>query len=415
MECFEKTLNYTSPGHGGWGIVRVAALVPEGHLLFVCPSACFRHGALGAIQHGYKNKASYLYLTPAEVIQGYDDVIIEGVAELIKRKKSSLKVIFVFVACIDDFIGTDVEAICKQLSKKYSDITFCASHMNPIASDTKRPPLVTTYNAMMSALKIPEVKTDTANLLGNFVSIPKECELFDVLRHYGINEMKQLEDYKTYDGFSKMAESKINLVLSPIAVFTSDNLDQRLGTKSIKAYVSYDMDEVKKAYDTIYDQLNATSKYDLTEVEIQTNKEIELTLKELNNREIIVSEGAVLRPFSLAYSLLKSGFNVTEVVSQQVIPVDKEAFDNIMEQYPKVEIKQPQHYRAVYRETSRNEKLAIGFEGAYLENCEHVVNLNGDEGMYGYMGIRTLMQMMRKANVEKVDLRKLIEVYGAVV
>lgn len=47
--CFEKTLHYTSPGHGGWGIIRVAALIPESYLLFICPSACFRHGALGAI------------------------------------------------------------------------------------------------------------------------------------------------------------------------------------------------------------------------------------------------------------------------------------------------------------------------------------------------------------------------------
>ena len=39
---YSKTcsLHYVSASHGGWGIVRMAALVPEAHLLFVCPSAC---------------------------------------------------------------------------------------------------------------------------------------------------------------------------------------------------------------------------------------------------------------------------------------------------------------------------------------------------------------------------------------
>lgn len=29
MSCFENTLCYTAPSHGDWGIVRIAALVPE--------------------------------------------------------------------------------------------------------------------------------------------------------------------------------------------------------------------------------------------------------------------------------------------------------------------------------------------------------------------------------------------------
>lgn len=42
--CFENTLHYSSPGHGDWGVVRIGMLAPESVQLFVCPSACGRHG-----------------------------------------------------------------------------------------------------------------------------------------------------------------------------------------------------------------------------------------------------------------------------------------------------------------------------------------------------------------------------------
>ena len=31
LNCFENMLSYTAPSHGDWGIVRIAALVPETH------------------------------------------------------------------------------------------------------------------------------------------------------------------------------------------------------------------------------------------------------------------------------------------------------------------------------------------------------------------------------------------------
>ncbi len=81
----EDTLLYTSPAHGDWGIVRVCALVPESYMLFVCPFACGRHGALGAIDQGYKNQLSYLYIKEKDIIEGYDDMIINGSRELLRR------------------------------------------------------------------------------------------------------------------------------------------------------------------------------------------------------------------------------------------------------------------------------------------------------------------------------------------
>ena len=82
-KLFNSTVHYCSPAHGGWGVVRVAMLVPESYQLFVCPSACGRHGALGAIEHGNKERLSYLYIDEADIVSGsYEDLILEGVDAL---------------------------------------------------------------------------------------------------------------------------------------------------------------------------------------------------------------------------------------------------------------------------------------------------------------------------------------------
>lgn len=106
MSCcnsFGKTLHYVSPAHGGWGVVRIAALVPESHQLFVAPFACGRHGALGGAVNGIKERISYLYIDEADIVSGgYEDLIPDAVDELFTYLTSRPKVLFLFVSCLDD-------------------------------------------------------------------------------------------------------------------------------------------------------------------------------------------------------------------------------------------------------------------------------------------------------------------------
>ena len=52
---------------------------------------------------------------------------------------------------------------------------------------------------------------------------------------------------------------------------------------------------------------------------------------------------------------------------------------------------------------------------AYISGSEHVVDLFADEGLFGYYGIRRLMELMEEAADTVIDLRVLIEDYGLVV
>lgn len=418
--CFETTLNYCSPGHGGWGIIRIAALIPESHLLFICPSACFRHGALGAVQHGHKNRTSYLYITPADIVTGYDDLILDGTEELLSRDKS-IKVLFLFVPCLDDFIGTDIESIAKEVQSKYPGIIVRACHMNPIAVETNKPPLVTTMHSMFSTIKTDNCATeDAVNLCGSFARIEKECELFDFLGDYGIS-VRQLADYEKYEEFCEMGRSKYNLILRPEGKFSAEYMDKHYGTSSMEAMITYDIDEIRESYEKLTKELSKkhnivdSSKFDIDEQENETKLAIESAVKKLNNIPISVSNSAVLRPFTLAKALLRYGFNVTEVIAQRALSIDREAYEYICKNHPEITIIQPAHHKNAVRDNENTHMVAIGFEGAYLRQSDYVVDLPADEGMYGYFGVKRLMAMLEKSIEQKADLKKMIEEYGAVV
>ena len=196
MSC-RGSLEYTCPSHGGWGMVRIGMLIPESHQLFVCPSACGRHGALGAIQQGFKNRLSYLYLEESDIISGYDNAMCEAVGELLERLPKRPKVIVVFVSCLDDLIGTDCDAVIDELSFRYPDIQFRMGHMNPISNNSDEPPLVSTWKSVYSLMKRSADKPVLAiNMIGNYVPVHEDSEILQVMGTIGmkvchIGNMKQ--------------------------------------------------------------------------------------------------------------------------------------------------------------------------------------------------------------------------------
>ena len=133
----KRPLHYSSPAHGGWGVVRMGHLLPESYQLFVSPAACGRHGAIGAYMQGRKQRVSYLYLEEDDIVSGgYEELIADAAIELLEHLEHAgklPKVLMIFVSCIDDLLGTDHEAIVQTLSEKRPDVRFTFCHMNPIS------------------------------------------------------------------------------------------------------------------------------------------------------------------------------------------------------------------------------------------------------------------------------------------
>lgn len=411
---FDGNLCYCSPAHGGWGIIRVAALIPESYLLFVCPAACFRHGALGAIQHGYKNRISYLYIDQEDIVEGYDSLIEDGIDELLQRTKEKIKLLFVYVSCLDDFIGTDLDAVLEKIGKKYPDIVFRPGHMNPIASSTKLPPAVTTYDSMLKALPVHESLDENITFYGNFVGIPEDNELITALKNAG-KKVRQLSNCSTFEEYRELSLSKYGILLKPLARLGLVNLEKKTGAVHCNMFASYDMDIIKKSYEDIEKMLGMQIIPDMAMAEKKALKAIKNAKEAVKDLPVYVSDSATVFPCSLAVTLLKYGFNIKRIYAVDLVGPDQDAIRELSEQYPDVEIIQADHPKMNIRERNESYALAIGEEAAYLSNSRFVADISADEGLLGYQGVMILMDTLTEAVKEKADIRKLIEEYGGIV
>lgn len=417
MKQFKNTLNYISPAHGGWGQVRMCLLVPESHMLFVCPFACGRHGGLGAVLNGQKDRVSYLYIKESDIIEGYDEKIIEACDCLLEELDYRPKAVITFVTCLDDLIGTDHDAILEELNLKYDDVRFQVCHMNPIQLGGKNPPTPSNYRQMLDFLEPSEKKENTVNVIGNFVRIGEASELYRVLKHAGISEVNQLCSLKEYEEFEEMAKAKYNIVVSPIAKKAAKHLEKKLGIPSVTALVSYDFLKIKLAYDNIYETLDIAEnkQYDF-EDDIQTAKDaIESTLSVIGDTPVVIDSSAVKKPFELANTLLCYGFNVQMVFANEFVDDDKRYYKKIKEEYSHINVINNVHPENLVADHRLDTSIAIGFEAAHLCGSKCVLNFFNDETMYGYYGITHLMELIQEAYSQEIKLKNILDDYGLVV
>ncbi len=415
---FETTLHYSSPAHGGWGVVRMGHLLPESYQLFVSPAACGRHGAIGAYMQGRKQRVSYLYLEEDDIVSGgYEELIADAAIELLEHLEHAgklPKVLMIFVSCIDDLLGTDHEAIVQTLSEKRPDVRFTFCHMNPISMDTNVPPPVNIQNKIYSTLDPVQEKDAGINLLGNLVPLRKTCEFFDLAAQMGAGPVRHVTDYQTFAQFQEMAKSQRNLVITPAGKYSAEQMQKKHGIPYTMALVSYDPEEVTRTYQGIAKALGVPCP-DTSAYEEACHKAMEETAKLLQGMPVVLDSEAAVRPFDFARGLLKHGFQVKRVLVQKVIPSDREAYAWVQQYAPDLSVQQPQHHKAVRFEDRLPDCLAVGYNSGYLTGSQHVVAADGQQGLFGYQGILDMMQMLREAASRTADLKGLIDAAGLVV
>ncbi len=418
MAClFKDTLHYSSPANGGRGIVRTGMLIPESVELFVCPFACGRHGAISAVKQNLKHRLSYLYVDQADIVNGYDDLIIPAVEELLETLPQRPKVVLIFVSCLDDLIGTDHEALQEKLSAHFPDVQFRSCHMNPISKGSKTPPAISIQNNIYSLLAQTLEKDSNINCIGNLVEIHPESEIYEFLKQFGCEKIKHISHYDTFEDYQDMATSRMNLVITPVGRQAAGQMEEKHDTPFVFLPVSYRLEQIAANYEKLAAAFGAegVGEFDFAPYIEEVQKAMARALAAIGDAPIIVDASAVKCPFGLARALVEYGFNVVRVQAPECIGIDKADFKWITEKHPEIEIVESLHHNAVLRENQIPESIAIGVDGAYLAGSKYVVDLFDDEGMYGYHGVRCLMEKLEHALDMEIDLEKMIHEYGLVV
>lgn len=412
----EASLAYSSPAHGGWGIVRVGMLVPECHQLFVCPFACGRHGAIGAINHGYKDRLSYLYIDETDIVSGgYEELIVEAADELLRVIAPRPKALLIVVSCLDDLLGTDHEAFLAELRRMHPDVRFGTGHMNPISAEGKLPPAINIQRSIYSYLEPVAQRDKMVNIIGCNVKKDPEGELFTLLRDLGYGA-RHISDFARFDDYLQLAASSLNIVVGPTALAAAKEMQARLGIDYITLPISYAPEEIEGHYAELIAKLAPQSGYvmNCTDLYAQLEDAVAKARRVIGERPIAIDDSAVLRPYSLAKALWERDFRV-ELLCTEACPAMEEDSCRWLKEHTSIQFVNHTKHNAPVERQSRPELLAVGFECGYYFGSHHVVELLDDEELFGFHGFCALLEKMCAAARAQSDLDDILKGYGLVV
>jgi hypothetical protein len=428
-DAMKSTLHFCSPAHGGWGVIRVACLLPETQLLFVCPEACGRHGAIAAIEQGYRGKITYLCVDEHELISGgYEDEIKRAVDDIMIRVLPRPKAVLLFLPCVDDLLASDHGASVREMEEKHG-VPVRIGRMNPIMLDGAMPPMPRLQRTMYEFLPAlsPAKKDKGIVILGSFRPPSNESELALLTRRMGFGPLRHPEFCSTFEEFAGFSHSAGALVLRQEGSAAGDFLSAERGIPSVYAPVAFDTPSIIARYQKILDFLasldgnagGGISAQDIfADAARETAEKLERAAEILKGETVAVDSTVTASPFSLALALAKGGVKVNRVYANYLPSHEADALKELAGIDGSIIAANPNHYKKFgARRKDPLSDIAIGFEAAYATSAPVTVPLAFDEGRYGFEGFQMIIDALVDAanGKETAGLREQIRSYGLVV
>ncbi|MDR3160941.1 MAG: nitrogenase component 1 [Spirochaetaceae bacterium] len=427
-------LHYCSPAHGGWGVVRVALLVPESYLLFVCPSACGRHGAIAAIEQGYRHRIGYLCINDNEIVLGgYEAEIERAVREVMVRVKPRPKAMMIFMSCIDDLLGTDHAAALERMEAEQG-IPIKIARMNPISMDSKLPPGIRVQKSIYEFLEPPAVKDRGVLVLGAYRPPSQTSELARLLADCGFGPIRHPEYCAGFEAYQALSRSAAALILRPEGKAAAEDLRSRLGIPFLPAFMAFDRETVMEGYRRIIAFLRGSGGASLAdsaapaadtpapEAYFRSSLErmedaAERARSLLGDARVAVDSTVTIAPFNLALALVKGGINVNRIYTSQLPAFEKPSLEELARLKGDIVAANPNHVRKYGPPSDRAlADIAVGFEAGYATSAPVTVPLAFDEQRYGFEGYTMILEaLIRFSGEGKSDLRRQVKDYGLVV
>lgn len=435
---FRSGLEYSSPARGTWNIVHTGMLIPEAHEIFVCAAGCLRGVVLTAAEMGTTDRFSTVAVRENNLLDGdLEDLIIEGVADIIGKLPERPPAVLVYTSCVHHFAGVDLEMIYDRLRERFPDIDFTDCYMNPIMRKSGLTPDQLMRSRLYTLLHERPVDPDAAAIIGNDLPTQEDSDLYRLLTGAGIR-VHEITSCRTYEEYQQMAESSVYISYNPDAVPGGDMLAARLGGRHHYIKLSFDYSEIDEEFDRLADTLTAQMPHRksliedaLREIREQGRAKCEAALDEtigiIGDTPVVIDYTFCPRPLGLARLLLDSGFNVTKVYVDSIPAADRQDHEYLQEHYPDLMLHPTVHaamrfassgIAAAERDEADADKqdgcrvLAIGQKAACFERTDHFVNVVEGGGMIGYEAVIRTLEMMRDAFYNKKDMRRLVQIKG---
>ena len=421
---FPQGLEFNSPAHGCWNIVHTGMLIPEAHQIYVCADNCMRGVVLTAAEMCEEDRFSFVIVEEQNLLSGnLEDVTIEGTADILRKLKEREektgqkmpKAVLLFTVCLHHFLGCDLERIYRELEQRFPEIRFLRCYMDPIMQKHGPTPDQKLRKAMYEPLNPDRNKMDTKqiSILGSDFALDLSCDLKELLAIAGY-KVRELQDCSTWEEYEELGNAGTFLCCYPSGKYGIETLAERLRRAFLYLPLSFDYEEIRSEEETLWNSLGVEGKQILSE---WMEKKIALCEEALNHAKQIIGNAPITidytfhpRPLGLARLLLIHGFNVRTVFLDSISPEEKEVFEWLKVNAPKLELRATVHAKMrVLHEAHPSEKtLAIGQKAAWSTGSHYFVNLVQGASLQGFDGIRRTAELMEEAFLNKKDPKTMI-------
>lgn len=409
---FRSGLEYGAPARGAWNIVHTGMLIPQAHEIFVCAAGCLRGVVLTAAEMDAADRFSTIEIQEHNVLEGdMEDLIIEGVTDILNRLPKRPPAVLVYTSCIHHFMGCDLPLCYKILGERFPDVAFTDCYMNPIMRKSGLTPDQLMRRQLYSLLTPKPMDAQTCAIVGNDLPTDESSDLVRLIRGAGYT-LQDITLCKTYEEYQDMARSAFYLSTQAPAKAGGDALAQRLGRSHLYLPLSYGADEIRRHMETLARQLGVP--YDGGQTQYQAAEQaLADTLALIGQTPIAIDYTFTPRPLSLARMLLAHGFRVERVYLDAITGEEKEDFLWLQEHAPDLLLFPTIHpnMRVAPRST-QDPMLALGQKAAYFTGTQHFVNEVEGGGHYGFDGIAQIAQQMADAFQTKREARLFIQQKG---
>lgn len=406
-------LAYASPVRGVWNIVHVGTLVPQAHQVYVCPTSCLRGVVLTTAEMGAMDKLSTITVGEDNLIDGdMEEALQTGVERIIAELPVRPRMMMIFTSCVHHFLAVNYRRVYNVLREKYPDIDFVDCYMDPIMRRTA-PVGPSLLRQMTRVQKKIEKNPKQVSYVGNCFHPDIHCDLSILLEERGIT-IKDVNTSKTYDDYLSMAASPVNFLFHNMAIPAAKDMKIRLDQDWMQLRPGYNYEAIREDLEKALDMAGVQAPQSdwFVQQTQMTEEAVSAAKQAISDTPIALDYTAVDRPLELALFLLRHGFNVQRVYID-VFTEAEEVFDALRQEAPQLRIYPSLNWNILKMDRDTKGKiLCIGQKAAYFNSSDYFVNLVDNEGLYGFAGIRHLMELMVEANEQTKPMKELVQVKG---
>lgn len=267
---FVSALEYNSPVHGNWNIVHTGMQVPESIQIYVCADNCMRGVVLTAAEMNAADRFSFVLVEEQNLLNGnLEDITIEGVTDVLNKRKDHPEAVLLFTVCLHHFVGSNLNYIYRELEHRFPDICFIRCYMDPIMQKHGLTPDQKLRKAMYDPLLGCEPDAKTVSVFGSDFVLDENSDIKRLLKRYDYKVL-ELPGCKTWQELLDMSRGCLFIDCYPAGKYGMEAQAGRLGRKSLYLPGSFDYDEIRKQLKQLTDALGLP---ELTEDELAREQE----------------------------------------------------------------------------------------------------------------------------------------------